>query len=98
MVNVYKMFLEELGRRNISFVERYIPYFICSVGCHIFNLINHSKQFYTQAGTAPNIRLHVLMVAFPGFGKTFFQKQLIGDHNSMIKGSHVECKFEGDIT
>jgi len=99
MPNIVKIFLDEMKGRNISFVDEYIPYYIASVGCHIFNMANRIKNMYVQAGTTPNMRLHILMVAFPGFGKTFFQKQLLDNPKySLVKGSQVQCKFEGDMT
>lgn len=52
-----------------------------------------------MAGKVPNTRLHVMMVAFPGFCKTFFQQLFLEDENdSLIKGSFIPCRFAGDMT
>ena len=52
-----------------------------------------------EGGRISNTRLHLLMVAFPGFCKTFFQEQFLDDESySYVKGSNIKCSFEGDVT
>jgi len=61
--------------------------------------MNQNKKIYVEGGRIANTRLHLLMVAFPGFCKTFFQEQFLDDESySYIKGSKIECDFEGDVT
>ena len=99
MLSVYDLILKEGNDRKIAFVNRFFPYYISSVGCHIFNLMNQNKKILVEGGRVANTRLHLLMVAFPGFCKTFFQEQFLDDESySYIKGTKIKCDFEGDVT
>jgi len=98
MVNVYNLILAEAERRKISYVRKFFPFYIASLGCHVFNIMNQGKQIYVEGGTVPNTRLHLLFVAFPGFGKSFFLKQWLKGHNSLLEGTSVPVTFEGSQT
>ena len=95
MPNIYQMILDEVKRRNIIYYDRYFPFYISSLGCHIFNQLNEEREIYTEGGVIPNTRLHILMVAFPGFGKSFFLKQQLYDKRySLYKDSGIKCGFK----
>lgn len=65
----------------------------------MFNLVNQSNHIYTEGGSVPNTRLHILFVAFPGFGKSFFLRQFLEDDKySFLKGSTIPTVFEGTLT
>jgi len=95
MANVYKMILDEADRRQITYASNYFPYYISSMGCHVFNMNNRKKEIYTEGNIIPNTRLHILMVAFPGFGKTFFLKQFLDDDRySMLRKTSIKGEFK----
>ena len=95
MPNIYKMILDEAKRRNIIYYEKYFPFYVSSLGCHIFNQLNEEREIYTEGGVVPNTRLHILMVAFPGFGKSYFLKQqLYSKSYSLYQDSGIRCGFK----
>lgn len=99
MSNIYDSIIAEEKKRNILHVDDIVPFYTISVGCHVFNIVNQDKRLYTESGAVASTRLHTLFLAFPGFGKTFFQKQFLDSElYSIIKGTSIQCKFEGDMT
>ncbi|MEK6879650.1 MAG: hypothetical protein AABY22_08595, partial [Nanoarchaeota archaeon] len=57
---------------NILYVDKYIPYILCSIGAHVANLRNKKYEgvgnlFYGVSGSVPDLRLHLLTIAPPGF-------------------------------
>jgi len=66
-VTLFDEGLKILSRRKIVFAERFIPYFFMSYGSHIFNLMNKRRRIYYEHSRIPDMRLHLLFVAPPGF-------------------------------
>ena len=70
--------LDYFERLGIYHVRDILPYYLCSIGCHVANLANKKpdrkghRVFYTRAGTVPDLRLHLYLVGPPGFSKSFF--------------------------
>ena len=99
MVNVYDLIIKEAERRKIAYVKDYFPFYISSVGCHIFNMMNQQKEIYVEGGSIPNTRMHIMYVAFPGFGKSFYLKQFLkSEKYSLIKGTKIKSIFEGNMS
>lgn len=94
MANVYDMILKEFKARNASDYDKFPPYFISSVGCHFFNIINQQKHMFTEAGLTVNTRLHIIFVAPQGQQKSFWLKQFLQTENSILKGSNIRTDFE----
>ncbi len=88
MVTVYNLILEELKYRNVMYYDRFGPFYIVSIGAHLFNLANKGEWEYPEVGDHPppikgskvltyesevvDSRVHIMFVAPPGFGKTYF--------------------------
>ena len=99
MANVYDLIMKEAERRKIAYVSDYFPFYISSIGCHMFNIMNQKKEIYVEGGSVPNTRLHIMYVAFPGFGKSFFLKQFLhSEKYSIVKGSNIPTTFEGTMS
>jgi len=94
MANVYDMILDEFKSRNAADYNKFPPYFISSVGCHFFNIVNQQKHIYTEAGLTVNTRLHIIFVAPQGQQKSFWLKQFLQTQNSILKGSNIRTDFE----
>jgi len=94
MVNIQKMILEEFKNRNAADYDKFPPYFISSMGCHFFNMINQQKHMYTEAGLTVNTRLHIIFVAPQGQQKSFWLKQFLETENSIVKGTTIKTDFE----
>jgi len=99
MADVYDLIIKEAERRRIAYVKDYFPFYISSIGCHIFNMMNQTKEIYVEGGSVPNTRLHIMYVAFPGFGKSFFLKQFLeSERYSIMRGTHIRGTFEGNMS
>jgi len=89
------MILSEAARRKVMYSEDYFPFYIASIACHIFSMANRKSAMYTEGVSIPNTRLHILMSAFPGFGKTYFLKQFLdSERYSFVKKSGVKGIFK----
>jgi len=92
------MILQELEARGCAYVRRFAPYFICSAGAHLFNLMNKRRHIYYEAGRIVDTRLHLLMLSPPGFSKTFWLEQHLRGEHAVFYGSGIEIGFEGSMT
>lgn len=97
--------MDILRDRKVEFVERFMPYYISSVGCHFFNLMNQEKRVYYEFGDLPNLRMNIITCAPPGFSKSFIGRQLthevFGLFHNIINGEGellLKTGFEGYMT
>ena len=98
-MDLYKAMLQELKRREIAHVEDFAPFYISSIGTHVFNLVNQKKRIWKMAGFPVNARQHVMFVAPAGFGKSLFIGQFLKyPILSILNGTSIDCAFEGSIT
>tara|TARA_Y100001938_G_scaffold128710_1_gene182777 strand:- start:27774 stop:28919 length:1146 start_codon:yes stop_codon:yes gene_type:complete len=98
MTDVYEAILNELEARNVAYARKFPPYYISSLGCHIFNIMNQQKGIYTEAGLKVNTRQHIILVTVPGFGKSFWLRQFLENELSLVKGTKVGCTFESQMS
>jgi hypothetical protein len=97
-MSLYDDCLDILRRRQIAFVDEFVPFYLCSVGCHIFNLVNMKKQLFWEHGRIPNLRLHMMMIAPPGYFKSFLLRQLLDGPSSLFGNSQLDPHFESTMT
>jgi hypothetical protein len=90
--------LEELKEREAYMYDTYAPYFVCSYAMHVFNLINYKKEIYWESRQLPNMRMHILFVAPPGFMKTFFQRQMGADRYGIFAGCTITMGQEASMS
>lgn len=98
MTNLYEMILQELEERRCAHTRRFAPFFIVSAGAHLFNLMNKRRYVYFEAGRVVDTRLHILMVAPPGFEKTFWLSQFLRGEHAIFYRSGIDIGFEGSMT
>jgi len=77
MATLYREILRHLKNRGLLFVDRFVPFFICSFGAHIFNLYNQEHKILWDKGELVSFRLPILFIAPPGFSKSLFLKHLL---------------------
>ena len=88
----------------IAYAERFAPYFVYSACCHMFNLANQKREFWFMQGKLAQARLHLYMVAPPGFTKTAMLQRFLVGPNSIVGctadlgENSIECGFEGSQT
>lgn len=75
-----------------------MPTYVCSIGCHMFNLMNKQKKIYTDGDIVPDTRLHIFMVTIPGFGKTYLINQFVSKYNGILYGSDIHASKFGSLT
>lgn len=98
MTNPYDMILREFRDRNTADFDKYPPFFISSIGCHYFNLINQQQHLYQRNGQTENTRLHIIMVAPQGQSKSFWLKQFLQGERSIVHGTAIQTDFELRMT
>lgn len=98
MTTLYEDGLALLRERKVYFAEQFIPYFFSSYACHAFNLRNYLGTIYFEHGIVPDLRLHLLMVAPPGYSKSFFMKQCFDQNIGILNTQGIQTVFEGSCT
>lgn len=103
-VDLFTDYIDYLSSKNVAFANRFIPYYLCSVGCHLLNirqqkLVRQGKDgVYAELGQYPNIRLNTMMVAPPGFAKTFFMELMLDKDIGLIGGTSIPTKMVQNMT
>jgi len=92
---MYELMLRELEHRRCAHVEKFPPYFIASIGAHLFNTVNRVKRIYFEAGRLMDTRLHIMFVAPPGFSKTFWLEQFLRKGFGLLDDTFINTAFEG---
>lgn len=99
MPDIYNAIIQELEYRQIAKVEEFYPYYIASIGCHMFNIVNREREIYKEGGVPADTRIHIMYCTVPGFGKTFILRQFMeNEEYSILLGSDVQCVMEGSTT
>jgi len=90
--------MADLESRNAYKREIYAPYYICSFATHVFNLMNQTREIYWEGKKLPNMRLHILFVAPPGFMKTYYMSVMGADRYSIFGQCGVKMGSEQAMT
>ena len=97
-MSLFEECLEELRSRRVYKSDVYGPYFVASVGCHLFNLYNQKEEVYYEAREIPSLRMHILFVAPPGFMKTFYMRQFLMGKYALLRKTGITIGLEQTIT
>jgi len=87
-----------LERRGCTYVRKHAPFYVCSIGAHLFNLVNRDKGILYEAELIYDTRLHIMFVAPPGFSKTFWIRQFLDWRTGILSGTKVNTAMEGYMT
>jgi len=100
MPDLYKEVILELEKRKVADARDIGPFYISSMATHQLNIVNQTKRIYTEGGLPANLRQHILYVAPPGFGKSYYVKQFVEHEDySLLKGVvSFPAFFEGSMT
>ena len=103
-MGLYRDILDYLDESGLAFVNRFIPFFIASFGCHVFNINNrkfdeegYPVAVYWERWGVPDMRIFIMMIAPSGFGKSTFLKALLEDFNGIF-ATVVETFFKSYVT
>ncbi|QLG29991.1 hypothetical protein HUG10_20505 (plasmid) [Halorarum halophilum] len=103
-IDLFTDYIDYLESKEIAYAETYIPYYLCSVGCHMLNIRQQrlkkrgEKGIYAELGSYPNLRLNTMMVAPPGFSKTFFMELMLDPDIGIIGGTTIPTKMVQNMT
>lgn len=97
-MNIYKEIMLEFVHRQCAHVDIYPGHFANSIGGHLFNLMNQEKEVLVANGIPVDTRMHVMMVAPPGFSKTFWQEQYLRGSWCILEETDIFHGFEGSTT
>jgi len=99
-MDLYNHALDIFSERRFINYDKIMPLYICSVGCHMFNLENKTRvePIFTSGGLIPDMRLHMFMVTIPGFGKTYTIDQFISKGAGLLEGTEIKTGRIGEVT
>lgn len=97
-MNLYKGIMDVMIDRRVVKKDLLMPYFICSIGCHMFNIMNRKKGVYMEGGLEADTRLHVLNITIPGFGKSYSLKQFLDKKSGLLKGTKIDHTFKASMS
>ena len=90
--------MNELADRNVYKREVYAPYYVCSYACHEFNLHNQRKKIYWTGKSLPNMRMHCLFVAPPGFMKSYYLENMGGGEYGIFRDVGTKIGYKQSMT
>lgn len=90
--------LNELEARGCAYWDVYPKFYIASVGAHIFNVHSLVKQILYVSGLPYDTRIHIFLVSYPGFGKTFWLMQFLHSEVGLLGATSIPTGFEGYLT
>ena len=96
--SLYGEVMKLLKHRMVSNCEVLAPLYICSIGCHVFNIVNKKNLVYSEGAMRADSRLHIIMVTVPGFGKSFMLKQFLNEENGVLSNTRLKPRFCGSMT
>lgn len=98
MTDIYELILAEFREAKACHVDRFPPYYIASIGCHLLNLHNRKQKVYFEARRIPDLRSHIMFIAPPGGEKTFWQEQFVRGHQAILEDSKIDHAMKGMMT
>jgi len=97
-MNLMEEGMEIIKERKILFVEMFVPYFIASYGCHLFNMMNLKRKVYMTHGRVPDTRMQILFTAPPGWSKSLFLKHCVKPGYGILNAGTIPTRFMGSCT
>jgi hypothetical protein len=88
--DVMQMILDNLEQRGTLSYETYAPPYVCSYAIHAFNVMNQGRKVYWESYAIPNMRLHIIFVAPPGYMKSYYLKNMGMDDYSIFGNCNYE--------
>jgi len=87
----YTLCLQALLNRKLAFVEKFFPTYLCSIGAHLINIENKTRFIYFEHKIPADLRVHMFIVAPPGFMKSYILFQLLDPNFGIL----ADCQEQG---
>jgi len=97
-MTIFQEALKLLRLRGVEFVDKFMPPLLSSFACHLLNLKNRNQKFFYENDRIPDLRMHVMIVSPPGFGRSFAIKQLMDPEYGLLNAGIVPMLFQGYTT
>ncbi len=97
-MEIMDLVLDELNSRMTYKSEIYAPFYVCSAMTHSFNLMNERREIYWDGKRLPNMRLHLLFVAPPGFMKSYYMDTMGGGRYGIFRNCGIQIGSEQSMT
>lgn len=94
-MSIYDELIAEFHHRKCAHADIYPGHYACSVGAHMFNLVNQETEVLIANAIPIDTRLHIMMVAPPGYSKTFWLEMFLRGKWCMLEGTTIQHGFEG---
>jgi len=98
MADLYDTALDMFRSQGCAYVDKHPPFYLCSVGAHMFNLANKNHRILFEHGLVMDTRMHIFFVAPPGFSKTFWLRKMLDPKYGLIAGGPFKTGFEQYMT
>jgi len=98
MSDVLRLVVDEMQARGVAKTEKYIPFFVSSIGAHLLNIRNWSKTIMYEGGLPYDFRSHIFFVSPSGFSKSFFQHQFLLPTVGLLEHTLIDHKYLGYVT
>lgn len=98
VINILKDVIDELERRQVIDAASIAPYYVASYACHAFSIINQQTEAYTEGGMVSKLRMHILFLCPPGFGKTYMLRQMGDPMYGIFGGTNFSMQMEQNMT
>lgn len=100
MTDLHQLIATELKQAECCHVDRFPPFYNCSIGAHLLNLenktrANKTQHIYYEGRRVPDLRAHIMFLAPPGGEKTFWQEQYLRGEQALLSDSGVEITMKG---
>jgi hypothetical protein len=98
--DLYTGILSELEARQTCHWNRFPPFYILSIGAHLFNIQNKGKgsAILVINGRVFDTRMHLLTCAPPGGEKTFWLEQFLRGEQAILRDTQIDIGWMGTIT
>ena len=97
-MTLYEDIISLLEKRMVANVDILSPLYICSIGSHMFNMVNKTTSVFMESGLLADARVHVIMVTVPGFGKSFMLRQFLEKDIGICWGTKINPKWAASMT
>lgn len=95
--DIMQLIMDDLSDRGTLGYDTYAAPYVCSYAIHAFNLMNQGRKVYWESYAIPNMRLHIIFVAPPGYMKSYYLKTMGLDDYSVFKDCNYDMKMQQNV-
>lgn len=98
LVDLARMMMDELIEGEVVNADIYPPFYIASAGAHFLNMVNKLRKFHWRNRKPMDLRIHPILVAPPGFSKSFFIHQMMEMPYGLLTKTGTELVYQQSVT